>query len=352
MLSVFSIDESIKWNEIVKNFKNYDVYYLPNYSKAFKIHGDGEPTLFYYKDREIRGMNVVMKRDIAEDNNFNGKIPLKTYFDLITPYGYGGFLIEGNKSENALKRINHAYEKYCIDNGIISEFARFHPILNNHKGLESFYDVINLGKTVSIDLKSSEYIWNNLTSKNRNVVRKAIKNGIEIYWGRSEELFNKFIEMYTITMNRDNAKDYYYFKEDFFYSILKDLKYNSLIFYAEYNKKIVAMSMILLSNYQMHCHLAASYKEYLIYAPTNLLKYEIACWGVNNGFKNFHLGGGVGSKEDSLYKYKKSFNRNFDHSYYVGRKIFDEEKYDRLSKICKGEKFLENENSFFPSYRG
>ena len=36
-----------------------------DYVKAFKIHGDGEPTLFYYEDQNIKAINVVMKRDIS-----------------------------------------------------------------------------------------------------------------------------------------------------------------------------------------------------------------------------------------------------------------------------------------------
>ena len=73
MLSIITLDESDKWDSIVKSFRNYDVYYLSGYTKAFKLHGDGEPTLIYYHDEEIRAINVVMIRDIAEDKNFKDK---------------------------------------------------------------------------------------------------------------------------------------------------------------------------------------------------------------------------------------------------------------------------------------
>ena len=42
MISIVTLEEIEKWNHIVKSFKNYDIYYLSNYVKAFKIHGDGE----------------------------------------------------------------------------------------------------------------------------------------------------------------------------------------------------------------------------------------------------------------------------------------------------------------------
>lgn len=59
-----------------KSFSNADVYYLSGYVKAFKIHGDGEPILYYYQDENIRAINVVMKRDIAEDKKFSESIPM------------------------------------------------------------------------------------------------------------------------------------------------------------------------------------------------------------------------------------------------------------------------------------
>lgn len=352
MLLIFTNEDSNKWNEIVKSFNNYDVYYLPNYCEAFRLHGDGEPMLFYYKDENIKAINVVMKRDIAQDRMFTGSIPLNTYFDLTTPYGYGGFLIEGDIDQESLRNLNYEYKLYCNNNDIISEFVRFHPIINNQKGLESVYDIIDLGKTVSIELKPPEDIWDKLTSKNRNVIRKAKKNGIKIYWGRDDRLINKFIEMYKQTMDKDNADEYYYFQDDFYISILNELKYNFIMFYAVYGNNIIAMSMILFANKQMHYHLSASQREYLPYAPTNLLLYEAACWGANKGYNNLHLGGGLGSKEDSLYKFKKAFNKNSNNSFSIGRKIFDVEKYNFLLNIRHDKNKETLNNDFFPAYRG
>ena len=67
--------------------------------------------------------------------------------------------------------------------------------------------------------------------------------------------------MYNVTMNKDNADEYYYFNEDFFSSIFNDLRYNFLVFYAVYKGVIISMSIILFCNGQMHYHLSASNKE-------------------------------------------------------------------------------------------
>lgn len=360
MFNEISIDNSEEWDRLVKSFRDYDVYYLSGYVKAFMIHGDGEPKLFYYMDNSIKAINVVILRDIENDENFTNKLTPNTYFDITTPYGYGGFLIEGNVNENILELLENEYSAYCIKKGILSEFVRFHPVLNNGEKLKNTYEIAKLGKTITIILNSKEQIWNNLTSKNRNMVRKASKAGVQIFYGRSKELFDSFMPLYNATMDKDNAKQYYYFSEDFYDSILYDCKYNSIIFYAVYQDKIISMSIVLLANKHMNYHLSTSDKEYQHLAPTNLLLYEAACWGCENGFKTFHLGGGLGSNEDNLYKFKSSFNRESNYEFMTGKKIFNQEKYEELVDIrkkeilninCKNLNLINLNTTFFPKYR-
>lgn len=49
MIRIYCIKESFLWDETVKTFERYDVYYLSSYVKAFCIHGDGEPELLFMK---------------------------------------------------------------------------------------------------------------------------------------------------------------------------------------------------------------------------------------------------------------------------------------------------------------
>ena len=351
MLSVITLEEADKWDTIVKSFKNYDVYYLSGYTKPFKIHGDGEPILIYYDDESMCAINVVMKRDIGKDENFKGKIEPDTYYDITTPYGYGGFIFEGNINDRSTAQLNELYIKYCASRNIISEFVRFHPVLKNSKLNVSLYEVIDLGKTITMNLNSKEQIWNDLSSKNRNVIRKSIKSGVKVYWGRSPELIDEFIPLYNATMKKDNAVDYYYFGKDVYKSLLNDLKNNCLIFYAVFEGKVISSSIILFGNSKMHYHLSASDRDYQSLAATNLLLFEAACWGCDNGYKKFHLGGGLGSEEDGLYKFKKAFNRNSETYFSIGKKIFNQEKYDELLAIRSLDKNIVKETNYFPKYR-
>lgn len=343
-LNIISAEQVERWNAIVRTFPNYDVYYLSGYVKAFQLHGDGEPLLFYYEGNDLRGINVVMKRDIANDPHFAGKIPENTYFDFATPYGYGGWLLEGDGDPTPLYL---AYTDWSSKNQIVSEFVRFHPVLQNQSRAHNFYEVVPLGNTIAMDLTSPEAIWANLTSKNRNMIRKARKFGIKIYSGRCPVLYETFREIYNATMDKDNATSYYYFNVEFYNSLLNDLPQNAQAFYAQLDDKIIAASIILSANGRLSYHLSGSRQEYQNLAPTNLLLYEAALWGCANGCKTFHLGGGVGSGEDSLYAFKKAFYRGEPYHYYIGKKIFLSEVYEKLIAMRTNLP----ESGFFPRYR-
>lgn len=346
MLKVFTIEQAKEWDEIVDSFEQRDAYYYSGYQKAFMIHGDGQPMLFYYEDGKTRAINVAMKRDIAKHKYFQ-ELEGNKYFDLATPYGYGGFIVEGENIE----KLDEEYSDYCTQNSIISEFVRFHPVLNNKLKLIELYDISDLGPTITMDISDKDLIWQNIHSNNRNKIRKATREGVTIHNGNSEELYHAFIKMYNKTMDKNDATNYYYFEKAFYDSIREDFGDKSTLFYAMFDNKIIAMSIILFSNTGMHYHLSASDMEYRNKAATNLLLYEAACWGCDKGYKTFHLGGGVGSKEDSLYSFKKSFNKNSNTTFSIGRKIFDKESYDKLVEIRKEESSFNKETSFFPLYR-
>ena len=273
-------------------------------------------------------------------------------YDSVTPYGYGGVLFEGDASEENRKAFWNAYVMKTRDENIVDNFVRYHPVLKNAVPMKDISNVIDLGKTIAFDLTSPEVIWENIISKNRNMIRKAEKNGIEIRHGKDLELFKDFRRIYNATMDKDEADEYYYFDERFYKSIHNDLHDNYEMFYAVMDGKIIAMSIILFSNKQMHYHLSGSMIEYRNLAPSNLLLYKAALWGCEQGFKTFHLGGGVGSGEDNLYKFKAAFNKNSNYQFSIGKEIFNLEKYDELvAERASRDKEFNNKSLFFPLYR-
>ena len=342
MIQIYSIEQAKVWDDIVQGFAEYDVYYLSGYVEAFMTHGDGEPFLLYYEGKGLKAIYVYMRRPTAIEGEY----------DSVTPYGYGGVLFEGDTSEGNKAVFWKEYLTTMEQEHIVDNFVRYHPVLKNAEPMKSISNVIDLGKTIAIDLTSPEVIWENIISKNRNMIRKAEKNGIVIEHGQGMDLFEKFIEIYNATMDKDHAEEYYYFKLPFYESIHNDLRDNYEMFYALYEGQIIAMSIMLFANGKMNYHLSGSNIEYRNLAPSNLLLYKAALWGSEQGFKTFHLGGGVGSGEDNLYKFKAAFNKVSDYQFSIGKQIFDEEKYNQLVEIRRqSDSSFDGSSHFFPLYR-
>ena len=342
MIHIYDITQAQEWDSVVRSFQEYDVYYLSGYVRAFQLHGDGDPQLLFYEQDGLRAIYVYMKRTTA----------IEGWFDSITPYGYGGVLFEGDTSEENLKAFWDAYVQKMKDENIVCNFVRYHPVLANAVLMKEVSDVIDLGKTVAFHLDSPEVIWQNIVPKNRNMIRKAEKNGIEIHHDADMALFKDFVQIYNATMDKDNAEEYYYFGDEFYKSIHEDLDGHYEMFYATYEGKIIAMSIMLFANKQMHYHLSGSILEYRNLAPSNLLLYKAALWGCEHGYKTLHLGGGVGSGEDNLYKFKAAFNRESDYQFSIAKMVFDQEKYDVLvAERSRRDPEFNKESKFFPLYR-
>ncbi|MEI3421512.1 MAG: peptidoglycan bridge formation glycyltransferase FemA/FemB family protein [Butyricimonas faecihominis] len=236
MIEIYSMADRDEWDARVRSFAEYDVYYLSGYVRAFEIHGDGSPQLFYYEEDGLRAIYVYMKR----------KTEIEGVYDSVTPYGYGGVLFEGDTSGEKRKIFWRTYVEKMRKEKIVDNFVRYHPVLANAEFMKDISEVIDLGKTVAFDLASREVIWNNITSKNRNMIRKAEKNGVEIHHAHDYELFQDFMCIYNATMDRDNAEEYYYFNREFYRSIYEDLSGHYEIFYATYAGQIIAMSIFCL----------------------------------------------------------------------------------------------------------
>lgn len=349
MLEIITADKRENWNSIVKSFNNWDIYYLNEYAVAFQLHGDGVPLLIYYHDDESRFCYVSMRSDISDSNLFADRLSRGTFYDLETPYGYGGPLSNGIITEKSQIMFLKQIKEYSIKKGIVSQFVRFHPVLENHDSAPLVFDTKYLRDTIYIDTASPDLILSNMDSKNRNMVRKAKKNSIQII-RKSIGEYGDFLVMYEETMAKNNASAYYTFNKDYF-EYQKELNDYACIFYAVKDSMPIAAAIMYYNKMFMHYHLAGTHTEYRALSPNNLLLFEAACWASERGIKKFHLGGGM-SQDDSLFAFKKQFNKKGRLPFVVGRTILQPDKYDYLLGIRKelNSSFDEN-NSRMIQYR-
>jgi len=226
------------------------------------------------------------------------------------------------------------FNQYCIENNIIAEFTRFHPILMNHEFSKNHIQIFYDRETVVLDLTEDyEKIWlNEYSSKNRNMIRKARKEGYtsEVIEYPSKSQINTFIDIYIHSMKMAEANEYYFFSNDFFYktfSLLKD--HAKLINVLDNNQRVVCSSIFFHYGDYFHYHLSGRSKG-ANNAVNNLLLDDAIKLAQKKGAKKFHFGGGrTSNPNDSLLKFKGSFSKA-RLPFYIGKKIHNQHIYDEV----------------------
>ncbi len=336
------LDDHDEWDKIVRSFPNYDVFYLSSYVKAFKSDNYGEPLLISYENGSDRAINVVYRRDIGKDENFIGKLETDKYYDLTTPYGYGGFWGEVLKTDKLLKN----YDEYCIRNGYICEFVRFNLFTNYKDYFNGDIQTRTRNVVRNLDL-SIENIWLSFKYKVRKNVKRALKNNLQIIHDHTGKYLDDFLRIYYGTMDRNRSEKDFYFSREFF-EILNNMKDNVMYFHVVYNDTIVSTELVLYDNENCYSYLGGTDSVFFNVRPNDFLKFEIIKWAKDKGLRNFVLGGGYGA-DDGIFQFKAGFAPDGLIDFYIGKKIFNEDLYHSLVKM-RGQEIKNRD--FFPLYRG
>ena len=345
-------NSNLKWDELVKLY-NLDIYFTPQYCKIWENYGDGKVQAFLYESSLGKILYPYLIREInCVDLNTN-------YYDISTPYGYGGpVLLDYKENEISLlvKGFRAEFNTYADEKRIISEFIRFRSVYENCNFFSnSDIECIFIRNTIEVNLENKpEDKLNSMKASNRNGIRQAIRNelNVQFYSKPTLEHIQIFYKMYLETMNRLEASDYYKFSLKYFISTFKLLKENVEVAFVFFGDTIIASSIFLLSNKLIHYHLTGSLNGYRSYRPNYLMLYQAVLRYKAMGKKCIHLGGGY-SGNDSLFKFKKGFYKNGLLNFYIGTKINNKDIYEKLAKEWEIKNRLEvdYDSDFFPLYR-
>ncbi|MCI0130538.1 GNAT family N-acetyltransferase [Vagococcus sp. CY53-2] len=322
-----------------------DIYFKEKYGSLYESESQSSIENYKYQNAYGTIQYLFLKK----------KIPImlsdeQSYYDISTPYGYGGPIIIDTQNKQALiDGFNTEFNKYCLDNNIVSEFIRFHPIKENALDFMRIYNPIKDRMTVGTCLKYKENFFAKEFSKSTRKRIRSILNNPDIRYTLevSPCNLNDFITIYYSTMDRNNAGDFYYFDDDYFKKLLSNFKNDILLCKVYYKDKIIGSSLNLLSDNVIHVHLSGTDTKHLFLSPAYLIKYAVAEWGVENNYELVHYGGGKTNKDDdNLLAFKKKFSKNTSFDFYIGKKIRNRVIYEMLEKEVSS-----TDSSFFPSYR-
>ena len=346
MIKVLDKKNSLEeWVTLFKIVGRSEPYCNPFYCDLFSNSYD-EPICVYWEDKCGKIILPLIKRNIKNDI----KIDIDPDIcDLISPYGYGGPFYIGNPNWDEFWEEFFAWGKI---NKYISCFIRLSLFVPNNAVEKIFVRIRKKNIVRSLCFRREE-IWKDYEHKVRKNVNRAIKENVIIKIDKEGNHLTEFVCIYNETMQRRSAEESYYFKNDFFEKLINMLKGNYVFFHAIYQDTIISSELALVSEENIYSFLGGTREIYFSLRPNDLLKHEIIMWGIENGKKNYIIGGGY-LEDDGIYRYKKSFSPNGVMHFKSAEIIFDEQKYKDLLMMkdregeCKDN--LERDN-YFPAYR-
>jgi Acetyltransferase (GNAT) domain len=346
---------NILWLETLQKIR-YDIYHLPQYVdlEAKRIKATSEAILIADGDKVF-----FLPYLIRPCNNlFDNELIMPETFDVISPYGYPGILLS-EAAVNTPEFVEIAL-KYLINvwrnQQVCSAFLRLHPLLkqNFNEMVQSGYYKVN-GETVSVNLQLSETeIWHQTRPEHRNKINKCKRAGFTPTMVPFMQYINDFIAIYEQTMDRVGATKSYYFGSEYFLQLFKALGDQLHLCIVKLAEEIACAGLFTECCGIVQYHLGGTKNEFLPQAPSTLMFDYVRFWAKERGNQVFHLGGGVGGSQDSLYHFKAGFSKQ-RHTFLTQRLIIDQEKYLHLVELRA--KYLKTDaetllnTDFFPAYR-
>ena len=147
-------------------------------------------------------------------------------------------------------------------------------------------------------------------------------------------------------MRRRDASPFYFFPEEYWAQLAGPLGDLLVRADARAGGEVVASIVCFASPPLLHYHLGASSERGQALGANHLLFVETASWAAARGFERFHLGGGVGGFEDSLFEFKRRFDPRGTLPAFLGKTVHDEDAYRRLSDVAEIDYA-----GYFPAYR-
>lgn len=342
------------WDEIASVT---DVYYTPEYVSVFADVEGGVGRAYLFEDTVgNRVLYPFVCRDLSILTHIGGDG--HGLRDITTPYGYGGPCYVGTTPRRAevMQAFRRSFHEYCLRNGIVSEFVRYHPLLGNHRYEADAVDIAVIRTTVVMHVTSDEQTtMAQMPAKARNMVRRAMSAGVTVVVNETPSLgdLQEFISLYVATMIRRHAEEFYMFSSDVIQNMFDRMGRAATLFTAYSRDGVPVSSAIILRGVRdgryIHYHLSGSDPELMPPGTNNLLLMRAAVWGASVGANELHLGGGY-SEGDSLFKFKAGMSRD-RRDFAVGKVVHDRGAYDRLTDAATVRTDHSSSTGFFPSYR-
>lgn len=265
-------------------------------------------------------------------------------WDATSAYGYGGPI--GRDAPN-LAAFGAALDEWANEQGVVSTFLRLNPLLDNGRFLPPTAELVDVGLTVGWNLHPGRDLRLGMHGDRLRGVRRAERAGVSVTVTPRPSNLDNMRALYEATMQRQQAADMYFFPESYWRALAaQDELLVTLLVEAWLGESVVCAQLCLVSDDWLHSHLVGGNEVSRAVNASTACHLAAAEWGQANKLVGFHLGGGLGGREDSpLYVFKQRFDpESQPRRFQIAKLVHNRHRYVQLAGT-------ESTEGFFPPWR-
>jgi hypothetical protein len=348
-LSVMGTSERSTWLEVLERSRQHDLYQLPQYHRVAEQHGEGTARLFVYREAGYTiGLPLLLRPIDPGDQD--------GWHDATSVYGYAGPVASHDSvPSDVVANFQAALTGELARRRVVAVFSRLHPLIGQQDIIAGLGESRVNGQTISIDLTQPDEAQRAQYNKScRTSLRKLRELGFVGLHDREMRYLPDFVAAYLETMRRARAHSSYFFDRAYFEMLVRELNGVVQLFVAVRDGEVAAATLCTICDGIVQDHLGGTRDAFLKFSPDRLVVDTERRWALDMGAHVFHLGGGVGAEEDSVFRYKAGFS-DCRHTFRTWRWIIRPDVYTQLS--AKAARLNATVGSgtadaeYFPAYR-
>ena len=327
-------DDRKRWRQAWERLPDTrrDVYFGPEYHLASEAEGRGEAFCAVASRGDALWMYPFLKCPIdALDHAAKGQ----DLSDVQSAYGYGGPVV--NRAGEDTGFLGDAWRRFadwCQEAGVVAEFCRFHPLLDNRRWTAAETRLRDDRETVVIDLETYPAgVWDDpFFRRHRNMVRRAERDGytFHVLSPVTPEHLSWFAPMYAETQDAMEAGAETRFGAAYFETLVDGLGDKAWIGIVNKGAQTEAAVLVIEGARFAHCHLMGYGGDGPRSGLSNCLFHGTALESARRGLRLLHIGGGkTGDDDDPLFRFKAGLSPE-RRMFCIGTRCHNRERYDEL----------------------
>ncbi|WP_416145267.1 hypothetical protein [Planococcus koreensis] len=180
-----------------------DIFGDESFERLYEKIEDGKQEVFEFHLPIGEVRHSFIKREISV------QIDGEVYYDITTPYSYGGPVVfechEDYKWE-LVDEFQRAFQAFCEENKIVSEYIRFDPVQTNVFDFVCVYEVECIGEIKGINMVANTQTHiSEFSSYDRKEFFETENNektcDLKLYVGKkiwNEEIYKKYVQLFKL----------------------------------------------------------------------------------------------------------------------------------------------------------